>query len=423
MYPFYLMALLPLMVAAAPGSIDATTDSMSDEAYVADGASEVSAPLSAAEEAAIDGAFNEEKNDEPTTREETKPQNFKEKFQSFMQKISLDIALTGDFALAWFSADNLQTGAHDPTKLGFNLQQLELYMGAAVDHIFRTDANLVFSLAGVELEEAYVTTLALPGGLQVRAGQFLSRIGRLNATHPHSWDFVDQPFVIGKMYGSEGNRGLGLEISWLTPLPWYVEIVGSAQMSTSSASNRSFLNTENEITGFSDFLYTAAIKQFFAMGKQVGLFWGISAQFGPNNTGRGNRTNIYASDLHLKFSPAKYPEMFIVLQAEIFLRTRQIPGDMLFDGAGYAELLWQINKFIGTAVRGEYGSGLLNDYLDPAWTKDRWRAAYQLTWTPSHFTRIRGQASVDIPKWLDKPIWALFLALEFTAGSHPAHNY
>ena len=32
-------------------------------------------------------------------------------------------------------------------------------------------------------------------------------------------------------------------------------------------------------------------------------------------------------------------------------------------------------------------------------------------------------ASVDFPKWEKDPIYALFLALELTAGTHPAHNY
>ena len=55
-----------------------------------------------------------------------------------------------------------------------------------VDPYFRFDSNLVFSQFGVEIEEAYATTLDLPANLQVRAGQFLTRFGRINATHPHA---------------------------------------------------------------------------------------------------------------------------------------------------------------------------------------------------------------------------------------------
>lgn len=142
------------------------------------------------------------------TQTSTSSASIGQSIMAAVQSMNPDMALTADFALAWFSEKtNYQTGAHDPTSTGFQLQQLEMTLGASVDHIFRMDVNLVFSLSGVELEEAYATTLGLPWNLQLRAGQFLSRFGRINPTHPHTWDFVDQPFVIGKFYGAEGNRG------------------------------------------------------------------------------------------------------------------------------------------------------------------------------------------------------------------------
>lgn len=343
---------------------------------------------------------------------------------SAIQSMNPDMAIIGDFALAWFSDEkNLQSGAHDPKNIGFNLQQLEMSLAASVDHVFGFSANLVFGQAGVELEEAVVTTLGLPYGLQVRAGQFLSRVGRINNTHPHTWDFVDQVFAIGKFYGAEGNRGLGAELSWLTPLPWYLEIAGAAQMPTSNASNRSFLGNGGDVEGVQDFLYTLTAKQFFALSDEVGLFWGLSYQTAPNNTGRDTRTHIYATDLYLKYSPSSYPEMFLAFQAEAFFRQRQVPRDNLFDAVGYAQLVWQINRHWATGLRGEYGSGVENDELDPEWTDHRGRAAVQVTWYPSHFSRLRAQASIDVPKWKDDPIYALFLALEITAGTHPAHSY
>ncbi len=358
------------------------------------------------------------------TQTSTSSASIGQSIMAAVQSMNPDMALTADFALAWFSEKtNYQTGAHDPTSTGFQLQQLEMTLGASVDHIFRMDVNLVFSLSGVELEEAYATTLGLPWNLQLRAGQFLSRFGRINPTHPHTWDFVDQPFVIGKFYGAEGNRGLGLEISWLAPLPWYLELVGSAQMATSNASNRSYLGSTGTTDGVQDFLYTLAIKQFFPLHDQVGMFWGLNAQTAPNATGKDNRTNIFGTDLHIKYSPKDYPEMALVFQTEAMFRLRQVPGDMLFDGAGYAQLVWQITREWATGLRGEYGSGLTNDTLDPFWNEDRWRATVQVSWFPSHFSRLRAQASIDVPKWQSDPVYALFLALELTAGTHPAHNY
>ncbi len=154
----------------------------------------------------------------------------------------LDLSFILDAALAAFSSkEPLQQGDHDPTHNGFNFQQLELSVRSVVDPYLRFDSNIVFRPEGVEIEEAYVTTLDLPANLQVRAGQFLTRFGRLNNTHPHAWDFVDQPFAFSRVFGGEGNRGLGVEASWLTPLPWYVELVGSATDAHGEGTARSFL--------------------------------------------------------------------------------------------------------------------------------------------------------------------------------------
>jgi len=40
----------------------------------------------------------------------------------------------------------------------------------------------------VEVEEAFMQTTSLPFNLQLKAGQFFAAFGRLNPTHPHTWD-------------------------------------------------------------------------------------------------------------------------------------------------------------------------------------------------------------------------------------------
>ena len=120
-----------------------------------------------------------------------------------MQSLNPDISLIADFAAAAFSDDaHLQTGAHDPQRNGFNLQALELSLGAAVDPYFRFDSHIAFDLEGVDVEEAYGTTLGLPFRLQARLGQFLNRFGRLNASHLQAWNFADQPFALERVFGA-----------------------------------------------------------------------------------------------------------------------------------------------------------------------------------------------------------------------------
>src|SRR5262249_28787679 len=152
---------------------------------------------------------------------------------------------------------------------------------------FTFNANIAFDLDGVEIEEAYAATTALPASLQIRAGEFLTRFGRINTMHPHQWDFVDQPLVIGKMMGPDGNRGLGLEISWLTPLPWYVEVVLSETMAGGACCNRSFYGDDDRgVESPADLETMLAIKQFHALSNDWSLSLGLSGAAGPNPTAR-----------------------------------------------------------------------------------------------------------------------------------------
>src|SRR5436190_5433410 len=137
---------------------------------------------------------------------------------------------------------NLQPGGHDPSQRGFTVQNLEAVFDGAVDPYFKGQANVVLQIApdgstNVELEEAYVTTTSLPAGLQLKAGQFFTDFGRLNATHPHAWDFVDVPLVNARMLGGDGLRSTGIRTSWLVPTPFYSELFLSVQNSQGETLN------------------------------------------------------------------------------------------------------------------------------------------------------------------------------------------
>lgn len=346
-----------------------------------------------------------------------------------LQSMNPDIAIVLDAAAAWFSTDEpLQLGGHDPSETGFNLQALELAIGSTVDPFFRFDSNLVFSQFGVEIEEVYATTLALPWSLQARAGQFLTRFGRANPTHLHQWHFADQPLVIGKFMGSEGNRGLGAEASWLAPLPWYVEIIASATNPDGECCARSYFGADDiGVRSPLDLVGTFALKQFFPFGDSLSLLAGLSAQTGANPTGNANRTGIYGVDLYLRYRPVDAATRWsLSLEMEAMLRSRQVPFDLLTDAGGYAQVVWQIDPTWETAARYELVSGTAGDTpdpLDPEWTGLRHRGAVQLTYYPSHFSRLRLQSTVDVPTWEDQPIFALIATIEVVVGAHGAHAY
>jgi hypothetical protein len=345
----------------------------------------------------------------------------------------LDLSFVMDAALAAFTAEEpLQTGGHDPNTNGFNFQQLELSVRSVVDPYFRFDSYIVFALTGVEIEEVYVTTLDLPANLQVRAGQFLTRFGRINPTHPHSWDFADQTFAIGRVFGGEGNRGLGIETSWLSPLPWYVELVGSVTDASGEGTARSFLGGGGgSVVSPLDFQFTGVVKQFFPLSDDLSLLWGLSSAAGPNATGYRNYTNVFGTDLYLKYRPTTVAsDTILSLQAELLYRRRQVPDDLLSDYNGYAQVLWRFSKRWATAARYEFGTAardqdgrIANDPLDPEWTDMRQRISASVTFWPTEFSRLRLQAATDRAGWRDERDYSAFLTLEAVVGAHGAHSF
>lgn len=330
-----------------------------------------------------------------------------------------------DVAGAYYTSDPHEGGEHDPEGTGFTLQQLEMHATSRVDRIFKLDLNVVFGHGGVEIEEAVASTLDLPGGLQFRLGQFLTRFGRLNATHPHTLAFADQSLLRSHFFGGEGSLGLGGEASWVPGLPWHLELVASINNATGECCARRFYgDAEQEIDGLEDFLYTVAIKQGFELHDDWSLRFGLSGQFGPNATAEGNRTEIYGADLELRFSPYEAALQTLALRAEGMFRTGQVQGGRDQDFGVHVEVVTDLTLQWQVGGRYEYLSGLLDAPETSVEDAERHRASLQLTYSPSHFSRIRLQGNHDRSSFAGTdPIWAGILSVEFAIGAHRAHAF
>lgn len=350
-----------------------------------------------------------------------------------LQSMNPDISFTLDLAGAWFSDEPDLRGGHDPHNFGFNLQGLELAVGSDVGPYFRFDSAMVFYLAGVEIEEVYASTLALPAQLQARVGQFNTRFGRLNPTHLHQWSFVDQNLVNAKFLGGEGLRGLGVELSQLAvwmpgTFRWYL----AAQSLSGQATGRSFVPRSSDIETFSDLSVSARVEEFVELSSNWDLLLGLSYANGRNKTGRNNRSEIYGADTYLKWRPrTQGGQSEVGWQTEFMLRRRQLPGEVLQDFGLASWIQWTITRRWATAIRGEYVSAVDSDTpdpLDPEWTQDRQRAAAQISFSPSHFSRLRLQYGLDHMPYRDastqdKWVQMVLLQAEFSVGAHGAHTY
>ncbi|MFQ5580755.1 MAG: hypothetical protein ACE5FZ_09085, partial [Nitrospiria bacterium] len=285
---------------------------------------------------------------------------------------------------------------------------------------------------------AFLTTLGLPYGLQIMAGQFFTRFGRLNRLHPHAWDFADQTIINTLMFGGDGLRNPGVQISVLLPLPFYLELIGSVQnargetaASFLSAPEETFAGRpilDKEIESGNDLLYMSRLKTSFDLSETISSIVGTSHLFGSNGTGIDTQTRIHGIDLFVKWKPlmTDHGWPFATLQGEVMRRsyeagkTTTLPGETFNTDGYYIQSLYGFKRRWVAGVR--FGSADATRPDDPR-TGDRWRISPNLTFYPSEFSKIRLQYNFDQSDDLNDPIQAVFVQYEFLIGAHAAHTF
>ncbi|ABV35228.1 conserved hypothetical protein [Shewanella sediminis HAW-EB3] len=107
---------------------------------------------------------------------------------------------------------------------GFGLGHTELAMSANIDDMFYGKLTAVVEMHEGEtelgLEEAFIQTLAMPGGFSVRAGRFLSDVGYLNNQHVHTDAFSDRPAAYRAFLGSHYFDD-GVRLTYVAPTDIY----------------------------------------------------------------------------------------------------------------------------------------------------------------------------------------------------------
>jgi hypothetical protein len=359
----------------------------------------------------------------------------------------LNLSLVGLVDAGWSTASDvtqIETGDHDPRQRGFTIPNAEVVFDGAVDPYFKGFANIVFKLdedneTTVELEEMYLLTTSLPWNLQAKGGQYLTEFGRINQQHPHAWDFVDQPLVIGRMLGPEGLRNPGARLSWLLPLPFYSELLGSVQNSNGGTAF-SFRNDEDDLFGRTpgdrgvqspgDLLYAPRWVSSFDLTDSQTVVAGLSGAFAPNASGRDTWTQIYGGDVYWKWKPSwqsgGFP--FVSWQTEALGRRYEagasngLPAEVLYDWGLYSQLLWGFRPRWVAGARADWVSGDKGAFNPDENRADRFRASPNLTFYPTEFSKLRLQYNYDHGQILgdDSSVW---VQVEFLLGEHAAHKF
>ena len=414
-----------------------------------------------------------------------------------LMDISFDILVAAGFSTETDeSLQTLQGGGHDPRKRGFTLQQAELSLSGAVDPYFNAESHIVFFIdpltgeTGVELEEAFLTTQSLPYTLQLKGGFYLTELGLINPTHPHAWDWLDQPVINTRIFGPDGMRQAGFRLKGLLPLPWFSELYAGVQnadgetMASFYGGEIAHSHGEDEaehahVNGFEtgiggrpivqrdvkalrDLAYSTRWVNSWDLSSVLTTQLGLSGAFGPNTTGRSGYTQIYGTDLLLRWRPANHFRgwPFVAWQSEFLYRHYKaaaftsatngetgddhdhehtngggetLPAETLKDWGFYTQLLYGFRYGWAGGLRYEYATGSGDSVggrnRDP-FRDNRHRLSPLISWRPTEFSRIRLQYNYDRADHLEfdglgnreRDAHSLWMGFEVLLGAHPAHK-
>ncbi|XYJ08618.1 hypothetical protein ACSUZJ_14510 [Telluria sp. B2] len=336
-------------------------------------------------------------------------------------------------------------GEAGPGSRSFNLGESELTMSANIDPTFA--GQITFALSGeneVEVEEAYVRTRELGGGINGRAGRFLSGVGYLNALHSHTWDFADAPLAYQAFFGGQYKVD-GVQARWLAPLNTFLELgveLGNGRAFPGNDRNKNgvgaasvFAHVGDDIGDSSSwraglsYLRTRADKREFEDEGVLNAFSG--------------RSTMWVADAVYKWAPNGNPtQRNFKLQGEYMRRkeTGSLASGELADAYASTQSGWYLQgvyQFMpnwraglrydrlssGTPYIGLVESGTLGLAAFPALASYApKRASVMVDYGPSEFSRLRLQFARDEarPGVSDNQV---FLQYIMSLGAHAAHAF
>ncbi len=355
---------------------------------------------------------------------------------------------TSDYALPGFMLGGEATRG----KQGFYVGHNELAMSANVDDLFYGKFTTAIAdhegTTEVELEEAYIETMGLGNGFNVKFGRFFSGIGYLNSRHGHAWDFADAPLVYRGMFGDQIIDD-GVQVSWVAPTDLYFKLGAEATRGEKFPGG----GTNNSGIG---------VKTIFAKwGGDVGdsHSWqagmshrvaDISSRKGfnatdnsstevPSYTGRNKVTGL---DFIWKWSPHGNPhDRNLKVQAEYFersengnvsIKTTSPLQTSTYNGSQhgwYVQAAYQYMPRWRLGLRydqlGSSNSGSNNTVLNKAGLISNGfspkRTTLMLDYSRSEFSRIRFQIEKDDS--YQKSDTLFFVQYIMSLGSHGAHTF
>lgn len=328
-------------------------------------------------------------------------------------------------AIGWFQGEagrrHTDPGQEAAAAVGF--KELELALQATVDPYAKADFFLAVEGDGTtRVEEGYLTWIALPGGLQAKAGKFRADLGKFNRTHASETAFADRPLVHERFFGAEGLAGAGGALSWHVPNPWLlVSLDGSLLAPAPAGQTPTFAAARRR-----DVISVARVSAYQDLSDTVNATWGASLAQGPAARRYDDITlssstlfaRVAGLDLTVRWKdPRRAIYRSFLWQTEAFWSKRDAPDHSSVGSTGvFTHVEYQFARRWRAGARYDY-----TQLPDDRARHEKGGLAY-LTFMPSEFSLLSLQLRQTRKFDGAKETLAL-LKLTFNIGPHGAHPF
>ena len=359
-------------------------------------------------------------------------------------QLLFDMGVTGDFIanITQRNVDKANAGTFSGRENRFFPREIEISLFGQIDPYARAEVRFEAGEedAGeiaVHLAEANLTLMTLPFNTQLKMGQLRNRFGLLNPIHEHDRPFIDQPNVLTRFLGDEGLVERGAELTWVAPLPFFLEaLVGAFNGDNETAFGRGKLTAP---------LVTGRLRTFFELGDSSAIQLGASVANG--DTPERHRNTLLGFDAKYKYKPEGWQHPLLTLLGEMIYQNRRInvlgedtDGDGVPDTPNEKRTRNRWGWYLGGEVQpvrtgswSRWAAGFRYDWTEfPIQRGHEWAAGPYLTFMPSEFLRFRlGYKHTERDKrdgFTDnessaRKVDEILFQATFILGAHPAHPF
>ncbi|HXN06492.1 MAG TPA: TonB-dependent receptor [Nitrospiria bacterium] len=321
------------------------------------------------------------------------------------QNANLKIGMIGNFI------GHAGTNIPDPGNK-FDFSEGELNLQAAIDPYANGTFVVTFPSQGsVGIEEAYLTTTALPWTLQAKVGKFHTHFGKLNKMHRDAFPFIDLPLMLSHLFNGDQWSDTGGSLSGLIPNRWDHFLELDLQVLNGNVGS-SFNNGQTR-----DLAYLAHLDSFHELNENSALDWGLSGANGVNDPAGQFRTVLEGLDITYKWKrPVTGTYRSFGWITEFFGSQKGTGSTVVYSKGLYSFAEYQFAQ--------RWSAGGRYDYAEQIDDNNQFETAESaiVTFKPSEFQSLRAQYKHTFRSNSLPGDEVLFQWL-FLIGAHPAHAY